>query len=75
MKRIVMIGIVLIVLGAAGLIIKSVTYRGDSTTIDLGPIDITATQEKRLDIPAVAAQAAIAVGALMVIIGALSRRD
>lgn len=75
MKRIVLIGIVLIVLGAAGLIIKSVTYRAETTTIDLGPIDITATQEKSLDIPQVAAQIGIAVGALMVIVGLLSRRD
>ncbi len=75
MNRIVIIGIVLIVLGAAGWIIKSVTYPGESTTIDLGPVDITATQQKRFDIPEVAAQVTIAVGALMVIIGALSRKD
>lgn len=75
MKRIVIIGIVLIVLGAAGLVIKSVTYQAETTSIDLGPVDITATQEKSLDIPQVAAQIVIAVGALMVIIGALSRRE
>lgn len=75
MKRIVLIGIVLIVLGAAGWIIKSVTYQAESTHIDLGPVDITATQNKTVDIPQVAAQVAIAVGALMVIVGSLSRRD
>lgn len=75
MKRIVLIGIVLVVLGAAGLIIKSVTYQEETTNIDLGPVDITASQEKTVDIPEVAAQIVIAVGALMVIIGALSRRD
>lgn len=74
MKRIVLIGIVLVVLGAAGLIIKSVTYRAETTSVDLGPVDITATQEKKLDIPEVGAQIVIAVGALMIIIGALGRQ-
>lgn len=73
MNRTVLIGLILVVLGVGGLVIKSVTYRADTTSVDLGPVEITATEERSLDIPQVAAQAAIAVGALMVIIGLLAR--
>lgn len=73
MNRTVLIGLILVVLGIAGLVIKSVTYQEDSASVDLGPVEITATEERTIDIPQVAGQAAIAVGALMVIIGLLAR--
>ncbi len=75
MNRTVLIGLVLVVLGIGGLVIKSVTYRADRASIDLGPVEITATEERTLDIPQVAAQVAIAVGAIMVIVGFLARPD
>lgn len=75
MKRIVTIGIILVVLGIAGLVIKSVTYREDTANVDLGPVEITATEERTVDVPQIAAQAAIGIGALMVILGLLSGRD
>lgn len=73
MNRTVLIGLIVLALGIGGLVIKSVSYRADTTSVDLGPVEITATEERTLDIPQVAAQAAIAVGALMVIIGLLTR--
>lgn len=75
MNRTVLIGLVLVVLGIGGLVIKSVTYRADTTSVDLGPVEITATEERTLDIPRVASQVAIAVGALFVIVGFLTRPD
>ncbi len=75
MNRTVLIGLILVILGIGGLVIKSVTYQEDSASVDLGPVEITATEERTVDIPQVAAQAAIAVGALMVIIGLLSRPE
>ncbi len=73
MNRTVIIGLIVLLLGIGGLVIKSVTYRADSTSIDLGPVELTATEQRKLDIPQVAAQAAIAVGALMVILGLLAK--
>jgi len=75
MNRTVLIGLILVILGIGGLVIKSVTYQEDTASVDLGPVEITATEERTVDIPQVAAQAAIAVGALMVIIGLLARPD
>lgn len=74
MNRTVVIGLILVVLGIGGLVIDSVTYREDAASVDLGPAEITVTEERTVDIPRVAAQAAIAVGALMVILGLLTRR-
>ncbi|MFA5595801.1 MAG: hypothetical protein WDA15_11010 [Trueperaceae bacterium] len=75
MNRTVLIGLIVLALGIGGLVIKSVTYRADTASVDLGPVEITATEERSIDIPQIAAQAAIAVGALMVIIGFLTRPD
>ncbi len=75
MNRTVLIGLILVILGIGGLVIKSVTYQEDTASVDLGPVEITATEERTVDIPQVAAQAAVAVGALMVIIGLLARPD
>ncbi|NLG09875.1 MAG: hypothetical protein GX560_11620 [Deinococcales bacterium] len=73
MNRIVVIGAVLVVLGIAGLVIDSVTVREQTANIDLGPVEVTATEERTIDIPRLAGQAAIAVGAIMVILGVLAR--
>lgn len=74
MNRTVLIGLIIAVLGVGALVIKSVTYRADSTSIDLGPIELTATEQRRVDIPQIAGYAAIGVGALMVIVGLVSNR-
>lgn len=73
MKRTVLIGLILVVLGIAGLVIEGITYRANTASVDLGPVEITATEERTLNIPRVAAQAAIGVGALLVILGFLAR--
>lgn len=74
MKRLVWIGVVLMVLGIGALVIKRVTYQADSATVDLGPVELTATEQKTVDIPQAAGIAAISVGALLVVIGGLGSR-
>jgi len=70
MKNLTIIGVILIVLGLAGFVIPRITYTEETTAVDLGPVEITAEQERSITIPDVAAGAAVAVGALLVIMGA-----
>ncbi len=74
MNRIVTIGLILVVLGIAGLVIDRVTYQEETANVDLGPVEITATEERSIDIPRLASQGALAVGAIMVILGLLGRQ-
>ncbi|MFO7545288.1 MAG: hypothetical protein R6W77_07295 [Trueperaceae bacterium] len=70
MKNLTIIGVVLIVLGLAGFVVPRITYTEETTALDLGPVEITTEQERSITIPDVAAGAAVAVGALLVIVGA-----
>jgi hypothetical protein len=70
MKNLTVIGVILIVLGLAGFVIPRITYTEETTALEIGPLEVTAEQERSITIPDVAAGAAVAVGALLVIVGA-----
>jgi hypothetical protein len=50
MKVGTLVGLILIVLGAVGLIYGGITYTKDRDTVGLGPIEVTATQKKTIPI-------------------------
>jgi hypothetical protein len=62
MKALTIVGIVLIMLGIAGLVVNSVSFTEHKTVIDAGPLKVTADQQKTVPIPTVAGVAAIVVG-------------
>ncbi len=74
MKTLTLVGVILIVLGLAGFIIKRVTYTSEQSKVDLGPVQITAEQKKTVDIPDIASGAAVVAGAILAIAGASGRR-
>lgn len=74
MRRLTLIGIVLIVLGIAGFVFPRITYTEDRTTLDLGPVTIQAKKQRTVSIPDIAAGAAVAAGTVMVVVGAGRRR-
>jgi hypothetical protein len=61
------IGLVLILLGLAGLAFGGFTYARQKETVDLGPIDITATEKKTVPIPPVAGAIAVAAGLVLIL--------
>lgn len=69
MKPVAIIGIVLIVLGIAGLVIRNVTYTTTEKVLDVGPLQATAEKEKTIAIPDVAGIAAIIAGGFLVFVG------
>ncbi len=74
MRNLTIIGVVLIVLGLAGFVVPRITYTEETTAVDLGPLEVTAEQERSITIPDVAAGAAVVVGALLVVVGGTRKR-
>ena len=61
MKPTMMLGIVLIILGLAGLIFQGVTYTSSEKMLQIGDIKVTHPVEKTLPIPAIAGGLALAL--------------
>ena len=69
MKSITIVGVVLIVLGGAGLLIGRVSFTTEEKVLDLGPIEATAEEEHDVAIPDIAGIAALIAGVVLVVVG------
>ena len=69
MRPLAIIGLVLIVLGIAGLVLGRFSYTTTEKVLDVGPLQATAEEEHSVDIPDIAGIAAILVGGFLVFIG------
>ena len=69
MKRIMLIGIVLIALGIAALVYRGVTYTSRGKIIDIGPIQATHETTKTIPLSPIFGVNALAGGIVLVIIG------
>jgi len=69
MKAANIIGILLIALGAVALIYKGFNYTDQETILQVGPVTATAETQKTVMIPMWAGIAAIAIGALVIVVG------
>ena len=73
MKPTMMVGIVLIVIGVAGLAFQGFSYTTREKVVDLGGLHVTAEKQKTLPIPAVVGGLALAGGIAAVVVA--SRRS
>lgn len=71
MKSLAIVGLVLVVLGVAGLVLGRFSYTTEKKVIDVGPITASVAEQHNVDIPDIAGIAAIVAGVLLVF---LSRR-
>jgi uncharacterized membrane protein YidH (DUF202 family) len=69
MRPLAILGVVLIVLGIAGLVMGRFSYTTTEKVIDLGPLQATAEKEHNVAIPDIAGIAAIVAGGFLVYIG------
>jgi hypothetical protein len=69
MRPLAIVGIVLIVLGIAGLVMGRFSYTTTEKVLDVGPLEATAEKEHSFAIPDVAGIAAIIAGGFLVYIG------
>jgi hypothetical protein len=69
MKPVAIIGIVLIVLGVAGLVLGRFTYTTEEKVLDVGPLEATAEKEHSVAIPDIAGIIAVLAGGFLVFMG------
>ena len=67
MKSNMIIGIILIVLGVAGLAFQGITYTTREKVVDLPGIQVTADKQTTIPIPAIVGGLALAGGVAMVV--------
>ncbi len=73
MRPAVVIGILLIALGIAGLLIDSIKFADKRTVIDAGPIKVTEERQHTVATPTIAGVLAIVAGAALVFFGRQAR--
>jgi len=69
MKPIVLLGVVLIVIGALALAYQGITYTTREKIIDLGPLKASVDKEKTIPLPPVLGGVALAAGVILVVVG------
>jgi uncharacterized membrane protein len=69
MKPTILIGILLVVLGALGLAYQGFNYTHQEKIIDIGPIHATAEQHDRVSIPPALGGLALVGGIVLLLVG------
>jgi len=69
MNTLTLIGIILIVLGAVGLIYGGITYTSSKNVVDMGALKIQVDQKEQIPLSPIFGAAAVAVGVVLVIVG------
>jgi hypothetical protein len=69
MKSSVIVGVVLIALGAAALVYKNFSYTSEETVLQIGSLKATAETEKNIPIPNVLGIIAIVAGVVVIAVG------
>ena len=69
MKKSLIVGVILIVLGAAGLFYKNFSYTKEETVLEIGSLKATAEVEKNISVPDALGIAAIIAGLVVIGLG------
>jgi hypothetical protein len=68
MKPMIILGIVLIVLGLAGLVFQGISITTREKVVDIGGLHVTAEKQKTIPIPAIVGGLALAGGIAVVVV-------
>lgn len=69
MRNLKILGVVLVILGAAVLLVGHFDYSETKPVLDAGPIHITAREDHRVSIPTIAGIAILVAGIGLIVIG------
>ena len=70
MKPAVIVGVILIVLGAVALVYQGITYTSQEKVVDLGPLKVEAKKEKTIPLPPLLGALLLVGGVVLVAISA-----
>jgi hypothetical protein len=73
MKPMAILGVLLIVVGIAGLAIDNISFTERKTIVDAGPIKVTADEQRTIPIPTIAGIVAVIAGAGLLFVGRAAR--
>ena len=73
-KAAIVVGILLIVLGVAGLTYGRISYTSHEKAADIGPLQVNVAEKHRVAIPPVLAVVSLVGGVVLVAVGARGRR-
>jgi uncharacterized membrane protein len=66
MKPLAIVGVLLIILGIAGLVVPRFSYTTEEKVLEVGPIVATAEKEHSINVPDIAGVVAVIAGAALV---------
>jgi hypothetical protein len=66
MRGLALVGVLLIVLGIAGLIVQNVTVTETEEVLDVGPLEVQTEEERNLPIPTIAGIVAVIAGVALI---------
>ena len=69
MKSITLIGIILIVLGAIGLIYGGITYTSKKDVVDFGSVKIQTESKRQIPLSPILGGTAVVIGIVLVVVG------
>lgn len=69
MKRIILLGVVLIVIGVLALAYQGITYTTSEKLIDLGPLKASVEKQKTIPLPPIIGAVALAAGVILLVVG------
>ncbi len=69
MKPALLLGIVLIIVGAVALAYQGITYTTREKVLDIGPLEATKKTEKTIPLPPIIGGVALAAGIVLVVTG------
>ncbi|MFN4015332.1 MAG: hypothetical protein ACK4JB_08355 [Reyranella sp.] len=73
MKPMAILGVLLIVIGIAGLAIDNISFTERKTIVDAGPLKVTADEQRTIPIPTIAGIVAVIAGAGLLFMGRAAR--
>jgi hypothetical protein len=73
MNLLTVIGVILALIGAIGLIYGAITYSSHTDVVEFGSLKLQARQSKQIPLSPVASGALLVAGGLLVVIGLRSR--
>ena len=67
MKNLMWVGVLLVILGIAGLVMEYVTVTEKRTVVDIGPLELKAEEQRNIPIPTIAGIVAVIAGLIIIV--------
>jgi hypothetical protein len=66
MRNLMVVGVLLVVLGIAGLVVQNVTFTDTKKVVDIGPLQVRSEEQHNVPIPTIAGIVAVMAGLGMI---------